>query len=110
MKFIWQHPRSLVYGHKLIKMEGVTKEIVDEIAKATDGFSGREITKMVVAWHDAAFTTPDAVLNPEIMRRVLSKFQLQHKLKGTWSKEESMIFEKLLFSGEDNLKGSMEER
>lgn len=40
----------------------------------TDGFSGREITKMVIAWHDAAFAMPDAVLTPEIIFSVLEKF------------------------------------
>jgi ATPase family AAA domain-containing protein 3A/B len=55
-------------------MEGVTKDIIEAIAKKTEGFSGREITKMVIAWHDAAFTLPDPVLTPELMERVLSKF------------------------------------
>lgn len=49
-------------------MEGVNKEIIDEIAALTAGFSGRELTKMVIAWHDAAFTLPDAVLTPDLMR------------------------------------------
>ena len=40
----------------MIKMEGVTKEIIEDIAQETEGFSGRELTKMVIAWHDAAFT------------------------------------------------------
>lgn len=57
-------------------MEGVTKEVINEIAAETKGFSGREITKMVIAWHDAAFTLPDAVLTPNLMRKVLGKFHL----------------------------------
>jgi hypothetical protein len=57
-------------------MEGIDKDVIDLIAKETEGFSGREITKMVIAWHDAAFTLPDAVLSPEIMTKVLSKFKL----------------------------------
>lgn len=60
----------------MVQMEGVTKEIIEKIAAETAGFSGREITKMVIAWHDAAFTLPDAVLTPEIMEKVLSKFHL----------------------------------
>ena len=32
--------------------------------------------KMVVAWHDAAFTTPELVLTPEMMDRILEKFKL----------------------------------
>jgi hypothetical protein len=31
--------------------------------------------KMVVAWHDAAFATPDAVLSPELMEKILNKFK-----------------------------------
>ena len=57
-------------------MEGVTKEVIETIAAETEGFSGREITKMVIAWHDAAFTLPDAVLSPELMTKVLAKFKL----------------------------------
>jgi ATPase family AAA domain-containing protein 3A/B len=76
IKFIYKHPRSLVYGKKLIRMEGVDMEVIKGIANDTEGFSGREIQKMVVAWHDAAFTLPEPVLTPEIMRKILDKFHL----------------------------------
>ena len=76
-------------------MEGVSHEIVEQIAKETVGFSGRAITKMVVAWHDAAFTLADPVLTPEIMMRILGKFKLQQKLKDTWSKDEALLFGKM---------------
>lgn len=87
-------------------MEGVSHEIIERIATETEGFSGREIMKMVVAWHDAAFTLPDAVLTPEVMDNVLHKFHLQHKLKQTWTKEEALIFEKML-SLDDVTEGSV---
>lgn len=67
MAFIWKYPRSLYHGKKLIRMEGVSKEIIEQVAKDTKDFSGREITKMVIAWHDAAFTLPDPVLTPDLM-------------------------------------------
>ena len=61
----------------------------------TEGFSGREITKMVIAWHDAAFAqginidgSSDAVLTTDIMYKILDKFHLQHKLKDTWTADE----------------------
>lgn len=57
-------------------MEGVNHDVVERIAIQTEGFSGREIMKMVVAWHDAAFTTPELVLTPEMMDRILEKFKL----------------------------------
>ena len=94
--FMYKYPRSIFRGKKLIRMEGVNHDLIAEIAAETEGFSGREIMKMVVSWHDAAFTLPDAVLTPEVMRNVLHKFHLQHKLKQTWTKEESFIFETML--------------
>ena len=57
-------------------MEGVSHDIIHEMAEGSDGFSGRELHKMVVAWHDAAFTMPTAVLTPEIMKKILNKFKL----------------------------------
>ena len=90
-------------------MEGVNKEVIERIATQTEGFSGREITKMVIAWHDAAFTLPDAVLTPELMDKVLSKFHLQHKLKQTWTADEQKLLEKLIFTAEEEeLKGTKE--
>lgn len=73
--FAWKYPRSLIYGKKLIKRsDDFNKELIEDIAKKTDGFSGRELNKLVVAWHDAAFATPEAVLTSEIMYKELEKF------------------------------------
>ena len=96
LQFVYRYPRSLYTGKKLIRMEGISTELIEQIARDTDGFSGREIMKMVVAWHDAAFTTPELLLKPEILDRVLQKFKLQHKLKSTWSRSEALIYEKMI--------------
>ena len=77
-------------------MEGINRELIKDIAATTIGFSGREIMKMVVAWHDAAFTMPEAVLTPEIMEKVLERFHLQHKLKDTWTSTEAQYMTKNL--------------
>ena len=61
---------------------------------------------MVIAWHDAAFTLPDAVLTPELMNKVLEKFHLQHKLKETWTADESKILAKLISGEADEMHGS----
>jgi ATPase family AAA domain-containing protein 3A/B len=105
IQFLYKYPRSIYTGKKLIRMEGVSHEVIERIAEETDGFSGREIMKMVVAWHDAAFTLPDAILTPDVMDAVLNKFKLQHKLKATWTKDEAMIFEKM-FALEEMKEGS----
>mmetsp|Transcript_2832 Transcript_2832/g.4836 ORF Transcript_2832/g.4836 Transcript_2832/m.4836 type:complete len:487 (-) Transcript_2832:44-1504(-) len=97
LQFLYNHPKSLVFGKKLIRTEGITKEVVNQIALQTEGFSGREITKMVVAWHDAAFSLPDPVITPELMNKILKKFHLQHKLKDTWTHSDQQILSKIMF-------------
>lgn len=106
LQFAYKYPRSILREKKLIRMEGVDHELIESIAEQTEGFSGREIMKMVVAWHDAAFTLPDAVLTPAVMDNVLNKFKLQHKLKETWTKQEAMIFEKLVGNMDEMQEGS----
>ena len=71
LQFLYRYPRSIYTGKKLIRMEGISHEIIERISQQTEGFSGREIMKMVVAWHDAAFTTPDLLLTPDILDRIL---------------------------------------
>ena len=100
LMFAWKNPRSLITGKKLIRMEGVDATVIQEISEQTEGFSGRELQKMVVAWHDAAFTLPEPILTPDIMRKILNKFHLLHQLKKTWTRDESMILEKMLFLDE----------
>lgn len=74
LQFLYRYPRSIYTGKKLIRMENISHEVIEKISHQTEGFSGREIMKMVVAWHDAAFTTPELHLTPEIMEKVLEKF------------------------------------
>lgn len=95
LKFFWKHPKSIYRGRKLIRMEGVSNEYIGELAKKIDGFSGREIFKMVVAWHDAAFSKPDPVLTPELMETILDRFKKQHSQKENWSKKDEKLLEKM---------------
>ena len=110
LQFAWKYPRSIIHGQSQINVDSVTKEVIDEIAQNSEGFSGREITKMVIAWYDAAFALPDAVLSPELMYKVLNKFKVQHRLKENWSSDESKLYEKLIFMEDEleNKKGQDE--
>jgi len=96
LKFLYRYPRSIFTGKKLIRMEGISHDEIERISRETEGFSGREIMKMVVAWHDAAFTTAELTLTPQILDRVLEKFKLQHKLKSTWTRSEALVYEKII--------------
>lgn len=98
LKFFLKFPRALYTGKKLIRMEGVDNEFIEEIAKKAEGFSGREIFKMVVAWHDHAFSKADPVLTPELMSEIFDKFQNQHKQKSMWTKGEGDFMEKMMES------------
>ena len=106
-EFAYKHPRSLVYSKKLVKRgDDFNRELIDEIAVMTDGFSGRELTKMVVAWHDSAFAQPDAILTRALMMKVLDKFKVQHRLKETWTESEARIFGKILTVDTDSMTGT----
>jgi len=109
LQFRWRYPRSFITGTKLIRMEDIDHEVIERISRETEGFSGREIMKMVVAWHDAAFTTPDLLLKPEILDRILVKFKLQHKLKETWSKSDALIYEKAI-DLDQSMEGSLSKK
>jgi hypothetical protein len=76
LKFIYKYPKSIYRTKKLIRMEGVDHAVIEKVAAECEGFSGREIHKMVVAWHDAAFTLPQAILTPDLMDKILQKFHL----------------------------------
>ncbi len=96
LAFFWKFPKSIYTGKKLIRMEKVDNDLIEEFAKQTKGFSGRELFKMVVAWHDAAFSQPDPILTPELMKEIKDKFLSQHKMKENWTKDEELFLEKML--------------
>ncbi len=65
-------------------------EELSEVARDTERFSGREISKLAIAWQAAAYGTEGCVLNAELMREVLGYFKLQRQQKEIWE-DESLI-------------------
>lgn len=86
-----KHPRSLVYKKTDIGMKGVEAEFIEEVTKRIEGFSGREIYKLVIAWHDAAFSQANAVLTPEMMKEVLESHIEQHVQRQEWHTRKSVL-------------------
>lgn len=76
-------------------MENVDQPFIEKMAEKSDGFSGREIMKMVIAWHDAAFALEIPVLTPDIMEKILLRFQDMHEIKKEWGEEGSELLAKL---------------
>lgn len=44
---------------------------LQEVADLTEGFSGREIAKLAIAWQAAAYGTTDSSFTAELMTEVL---------------------------------------
>jgi ATPase family AAA domain-containing protein 3A/B len=50
-----------------------------------DGFSGREIAKLAIAWQAAAFGSADATISVELMESVLASHLEQKERKHRWN-------------------------
>ena len=82
----FKNPSLSVFKRTEIGMSGVDDEFIEKIAKKIEGFSGREIYKLVIAWHDAAFNKQNAILTPDLMESVLDSHINQHKQREEWHK------------------------
>lgn len=71
-------------GARKIKVEGVTEELLRSFAVATEGYSGREISKLAIAWQAAAYGTETAVINAELLTQVLHESQHSKQQKVSW--------------------------
>lgn len=75
------HPAT---GSKPIVVNDVDEEILKEFATSTEGYSGREISKLAIAWQAAAYGTEHAVIDAEMLRSVLEETKLSKKQKLGW--------------------------
>ncbi|CAM9834643.1 unnamed protein product, partial [Hapterophycus canaliculatus] len=57
-----------------IVVDGVEESHIKEAAEATKGFSGRELSKLAIAWQAAAYGSDPAVFTPELMASVTDIF------------------------------------
>lgn len=66
-----------------------------EIAEMTDGLSGREISKLGVAWQATAYASEDGVLTEEMIDIRVADTIGQHKQKVNWHTAEEEKLEKI---------------
>ncbi|ESO07619.1 hypothetical protein HELRODRAFT_185441 [Helobdella robusta] len=64
-----------------------------EIAKNTEGLSGREISKLGVAWQAAAYASDDGVLTEKMIDSKVNDSIIAHRKKVVWQKEQEKIEE-----------------
>lgn len=55
--------------------------LLREAADQTQGFSGRELAKLMASVQSAAYATPNATLTPEIFRSVVQSKLKQHAMR-----------------------------
>eukprot|EP00189_Rhodosorus_marinus_P001430 CAMPEP_0113967572 /NCGR_PEP_ID=MMETSP0011_2-20120614/9016_1 /TAXON_ID=101924 /ORGANISM="Rhodosorus marinus" /LENGTH=586 /DNA_ID=CAMNT_0000980493 /DNA_START=269 /DNA_END=2029 /DNA_ORIENTATION=- /assembly_acc=CAM_ASM_000156 len=67
-----------------IKLDGISEEHFVEAAKRTEGFSGREIAKLGIAWQSAGYGTNEAKMTPDLYMMVLDAQVRQKLLKSEW--------------------------
>lgn len=79
------HPPS---GSKQIIVDGLNETVLRSFAVATDGYSGREISKLAIAWQAAAYGTTNATIDVDLMTSVLQESQMSKKMKLSWASAE----------------------
>ena len=77
-------------GSKMIDVSGITQETITSVAVATDGYSGREISKLAIAWQAAAYGTDSAVLNAEMFLQVLEESKESKRQKKRWLSDKEI--------------------
>lgn len=86
-----ERKRMLIqYFDEYLQNNNLTNNVIDKeqlksVVAATEGFSGREIHKLVIAWQAAAFGSDLAVLTPSMLQKVLDSHVVQRKLKENWN-------------------------
>lgn len=74
--------------------EGATRIVVDpavdaemlaSVAQRTDGFSGREVAKLAIAWQAAAYGSTNAAFGPALLESVLAAHKDQKERKLLWN-------------------------
>lgn len=71
-------------GSKVITVTGVDEALINRIVEETAGFSGREISKLAIAWQAAAYGTESASIDAALLMQVLSESKSSKQQKLSW--------------------------
>lgn len=80
-------PASRMRGRLKVAEFDYSKKCSD-IAKITEGLSGREIAKLGVAWQAAAYASETGVLTEEMIDEKVNDAVKQHQQKVDWQKDQ----------------------
>ncbi|KAL6993570.1 hypothetical protein U1Q18_011684 [Sarracenia purpurea var. burkii] len=62
-----------------ITVKDLTDDVIREAAKKTEGFSGREIAKLVASVQAAVYGRPDCVLDSQIFKEIVDYKVVEHQ-------------------------------
>lgn len=63
----------------------------EELAKRTEGYSGREISKLIVSCQAGAYASEDGVLTEQMIEEKLQQSLDSHDKKIKWRSEEEQL-------------------
>ena len=85
-KFLYQKIRSNRFGRGTISLPTIDyEEKFQDISNRISGFSGREITKLVISWQAQAYSSQDRSLSEANMEECIRVMLQQHKQKLIWT-------------------------
>ncbi len=84
LTLLWIKKKKILYK--------LDKEYIDEIALKSEGFSARELTKLVISWHDEAFAKSEPILDKETAGKVVDRHIIQYKMKNKWNTTQHDYF------------------
>ncbi|XP_010444945.1 PREDICTED: ATPase family AAA domain-containing protein 3-A-like [Camelina sativa] len=93
-KHIWSHLFKKL-SQKITVNADLTDQVISEAAKKTEGFSGREIAKLVAGVQAGVYGRKDCVLDSQLFEEIVAYKVEQHHQRHRLSSER---FQPLLFS------------
>jgi ATPase family AAA domain-containing protein 3A/B len=84
-KYLSEPPST--WSKKVAVDEAITEVEIANVAKQTEGWSGREISKLAIAWQSAAYGTDGAKLSLETYKDVVVQQSAGKTMKDMWLEE-----------------------
>lgn len=71
-----------------VTTEGIGETEIEQVVQMTDGFSGRAIAKLAIAWQAAAYGTEGAVLDKATFLATVSQHKKSISVKDEWMNQQ----------------------
>jgi ATPase family AAA domain-containing protein 3A/B len=69
---------------KRVTTEGIGAAEIEQVVKMTEGFSGRAISKLAIAWQASAYGTAGAILDRETFFKTVEHHKASMLTKDEW--------------------------